>query len=634
MTMNVGEKPLDLAIGAHPDVPAVMFGDAMRLQQVLVNLVGNAIKFTEEGEVAVSIEVARRFGDQVLLDIRVSDTGIGMTPDQQANLFNAFMQADASVTRRFGGSGLGLAICKRLAQMMGGELTVSSAEGRGSLFRLSMPLRVIAEREPDTRLSALGRLRVLLVDANPTSRYFLTRLMETWGWEVDYVATLEDAAPLLSAQWERDRDYDLVIADWRLDGGCHESLLRLRARQTETGRQLLIILMVNPFARGRYEATDDDALVDSVLTRPIIEPVLTEMLHALAAREDNPWVLAGETLPERPLDAVRILLVEDNAMNQTVAAAILEQAGARVRVVGDGKQAVDLLRERPHSFEIVLMDVQMPVMDGYTATRLIRGELGLTLPVVAMSAGVLTAERDRCRDCGMDGFIAKPVDVNQMISTIRHHVSPPDEPVVAEPEQLSFPMDREEDAPVVLDKVLALGGDDPDYRKIILRMVRQVLERGAAPLDAIDRAVGAGEAEKAAGLVHTLRGSIGMLGAPALLASASALEQALKNPGEGEVAALQHSVRQDFQRFLEGAAEWLASRTPKAPVEPVLDEDAYRQFRRWVADSDARAVEAYSGLRPVLTGILPASAMTGLDVAMVRPDYAAALALLPDWEEG
>ncbi len=309
MTVNAGDKALKLVIGVEPDVPAMLIGDALRLQQVLINLTGNAIKFTETGEVSVLVERLPGGGaaDTVLLRIRVRDSGIGMDAGHRERLFAPFSQADASMTRRFGGTGLGLAICRRLVELMGGQIEVCSVLGQGSEFSVTLPLAVPAAV----------------------------------------------AAPLA------------------------------------------------PPRRA---------------VAPSIASIAPSPEAAPAAPQD------GVEAAYPSLAGVRLLLVEDNMLNQLLARTILEQAGAVVDTVDDGGTAVERLRGAVHDYDLVLMDVQMPIMDGFTATRLIRDELGLALPVLAMTAGVMVEERERCLASGMDDFIGKPLDVRQMLETIaRHH---------------------------------------------------------------------------------------------------------------------------------------------------------------------------------------------------------------------
>jgi len=308
MTLPATARGISLAIGAEDNVPAVLVGDAMRLQQILLNLVGNAVKFTERGGVSVRVALdEEEAGDGLRLRFAVRDTGIGMDLEQQSRLFSAFNQADASTTRRFGGTGLGLAICRRLAELMGGDISVRSTPGAGSEFVATLPFGV-AEADAPVEHPAL-------------------QTVAAQGW----------------------------------------------------------------------------------------------MMPETPALQEPPAATASEQQDAPRLQGLRLLLVEDHPLNQLVARGMLEHAGASVEVAENGQLAVDRLRDHAADYDIVLMDVQMPVMDGYEATRQIRHTLGLKLPVLAMTAGVMQSEKDQCIDAGMDDFIAKPVDVEQMLDTISRH---------------------------------------------------------------------------------------------------------------------------------------------------------------------------------------------------------------------
>jgi PAS domain S-box-containing protein len=319
MAVNASARGINLAVTADAEVPQVLVGDAMRLQQILINLVGNAVKFTERGGVTVRISLDKpRQGDHVSLRFSVRDTGIGMDSEQQSRLFSAFSQADASTTRRFGGTGLGLAICRRLAELMGGDISVRSMQGAGS----------------------------------------------------EFVVTL-------------------------------------------------------PFVAGDADAVVDQPVWQSAATDSwgLVQPQSQPQLQAPDSPPEQAMPLVEVPPPEEAtrLQGLRLLLVEDHPLNQVVARGMLEHAGASVDLVENGLEAVDRLRERAADYDIVLMDVQMPVMDGFEATRRVRKELGLKLPILAMTAGVMQSEQEQCIAAGMDDFIAKPVDVEQMLDAISRH---------------------------------------------------------------------------------------------------------------------------------------------------------------------------------------------------------------------
>lgn len=418
MAVNVGERALDLAIGIEPDVPRRFNGDALRLQQILVNLVGNAMKFTERGEVALLVEQLRRDGDVVQLRLSVTDTGIGMDPVQQERAFTAFGQADASITRRFGGTGIGLTICQRLAELMGGSIAVQSLPGRGSCFSVTLALVAL----PDTRGAAQpnGR-RLLVVDDNATCADYLCRTIRGWGWHADAADSGPAGLARVQHQFAAGQPYDAVLADWQMPGMDGLQMMQALQRPGQAGALAPpVLLMVSAHGRDALLRQPGAAAAGAILIKPVTEsallPALQQLDHVLAAPAPAP-----AARPQR-LRGARLLLVEDNLLNQFVARHLLENAGATVDIAVDGQQAVELLRTDARRYDVVLMDMQMPVLDGASAARLIRGELGLTLPVLAMTAGVLESERALCVAAGMDDFIAKPIDVEQMLGVIERYL--------------------------------------------------------------------------------------------------------------------------------------------------------------------------------------------------------------------
>jgi PAS domain S-box-containing protein len=418
MSVSVGDKNLELCIGVEPDVPRMLFGDALRLQQILVNLAGNAIKFTAQGEVSVLVERAGGDGAALVLRFTVRDTGIGMSEEQLARLFSPFTQADVSTTRRFGGTGLGLTISKGLIELLGGTVMVRSMAGEGSTFAFRLPLTASGEEAPKPGKPA-GRLHLLVVDDNPTSRSFLQMTIAGWNWSCDVVASGEEALELL----RRGPAYDAALVDWQMPGMDGPAAIGAMQHQAPA---VPVICMVNAFGRNKLvqEAATSSASV--FLTKPVtsstlFDAVQTALAHrpvgAAGADGDHPVAAARE------LAGLRLLLVEDNLINQHVARGILEHAGATVTVAENGEMALERLRESS-AYDMVLMDVQMPVMDGFAATRAIRGELGLTLPVIAMTAGVMASEREQCIAAGMDDFVGKPIDVEQMFDVLKKHLPP------------------------------------------------------------------------------------------------------------------------------------------------------------------------------------------------------------------
>ncbi|MBI3349448.1 MAG: response regulator [Burkholderiales bacterium] len=401
LAASVVKRDLELLFDLDPDLPPVIVADALRLQQVLVNLAGNAIKFTAAGEVVLGIHRVAQTASSVSLAFSVRDTGIGIAPDQQERIFSGFIQAEASTARRFGGTGLGLAISRRLVRLMGGDIHVDSTLGSGSCFsfRLSFPLPADAPVPAPRQV-----LQALIVDDHPEARRTTGTLAESLGWQVRLAAGGAEALALAETL-----PPEVVLLDWVMPGmDGWQTAVRLRQR---LGSEPLI-LMVTSHDREQLaqRSAAEQALLDGFLVKPITAAMLGQAVAGAILARCNDGD-APELAPQR-LAGLRLLVVEDNPSNQQVTRELLELEGAVVTLAGDGQQALTLLaqtRGRP-GFDAVLMDVQMPVMDGTTATRLMRRQLGLTLPVIAMTAGAMPSERQACLDAGMDEHIGKPFD--------------------------------------------------------------------------------------------------------------------------------------------------------------------------------------------------------------------------------
>jgi len=402
MAMTSTDKGLALSLCVEADVPVSLHGDVQRIQQVLLNLVSNALKFTESG--TVSVHASRDPVQPGMLRWEVSDTGIGISAEQLQRLFTPFSQADASMARRYGGTGLGLAISQRLVQMMGGAITVASTPGRGTTFTFLMPLREGDLPDPYALAGARRNWRVLYADPRPHLHDDVVQLAARWGWRCDTV----DSAAGIGAALAR-ANYDLLIYD---------STLAATARTVNVPQRICLRTGV-----AASSGTGQDPELLRPLTRSALFHALTDHPdRAASAAASAPATAGAFSSGSKALEGLSILLAEDNALNQLVARSMLEAVGAHVHITENGEQAVDFLRRGSEPVDLVLMDVQMPVMDGFSATRAIRQELGLELPVLAMSAGVTLGERASCDAVGMNGFVAKPVDGDDLITTILRFV--------------------------------------------------------------------------------------------------------------------------------------------------------------------------------------------------------------------
>jgi two-component system, sensor histidine kinase and response regulator len=421
------EKGLELAHYVRPDVPDIWLGDPGRLSQILVNLVGNAIKFTSRGEIVVRVdrEMAGGAGPSMLLHFSVADTGIGIPPEKLTSIFAAFSQADTSTTRRFGGTGLGLAIAARLVEMMGGRIWAESAAGQGSTFHFTLSLTRHEGRLPAAaRLPDVQGLSVLVVDDHPVNRRILGELLASWGLRPALAASGGEGIAELRRAAEAGESYPLVVLD-HLMPDMDGVMVAERIRQTQELAGAIILMLSSADDRVAAERCRELGIA-ICLTKPIKESELLEALLKVLGAAGAPADEAPAPAPaERTSRPLRILVAEDNPVNQRVVEAILEQRGHTPVLAGNGREAVAALEREP--FDAVLMDVQMPEMDGFEATARIRAREasgGGHVPILAMTAHALQGDRERCLAAGMDGYLAKPIRADELIELVEGSVPP------------------------------------------------------------------------------------------------------------------------------------------------------------------------------------------------------------------
>jgi signal transduction histidine kinase/CheY-like chemotaxis protein len=426
MSARAAEKGLELAYSIKPDVPDSLIGDDVRLRQILVNLVGNAIKFTESGEVVVAVEREAQANDDVSLTFSVKDTGIGIAPEAQARIFESFAQAESSTTRKYGGTGLGLAICRQLVQKMKGRLAVESELGRGSRFFFTAVFEVCSDADIESWRAApetLKDLPTLIVDDNETNRTILSEIMESWEMSPTAVDNGHDALRLLSGEGSdkvgADR-FSLVLLDWmmpEMSGG--DVVAEIRKQFPDNAPKIIILSSVAGIAeaiplQGRGVAR--------ILSKPVIQ---SELLDAIAMAFGSSRRDSGES-PDSPpsVRPLHILLAEDGRVNQMVAVKLLEGRGHRVEVAENGIEAVERLSgDDEDGFDAVLMDIQMPEMNGYEATARIReleieARNGGPIPIIAMTANAMKGDREECLETGMDGYVSKPVHAQELFAEV------------------------------------------------------------------------------------------------------------------------------------------------------------------------------------------------------------------------
>ena len=632
-------KGLELIFETGEGVPGDLVGDPLRLGQILINYTNNAVKFTERGEIAIRIQKRRESGGEIELYFEVTDTGIGITPEQKALLFRSFQQADQSVTRRYGGTGLGLAISKKLATMMGGEVGVESEPGKGSTFWFTARLGMGEARrrhylpEPDLR----GR-RILVADDNEHSRAVILDMLRSMTFiarAVDGGAAAVDEVARAAAE---GAGYDLAFIDWQMpemDG--LEAARRILALGLPRPPRLVII---TSYGREEVIRGAESAGVGDVLIKPVSASILFDTaMHLLGAfpaeRRGAPEPASQAPEGRSGLAGARVLLAEDNDINQQVATEILSRAGCEVSLASNGAEAV--ARARAAEYDLVLMDVQMPVMDGLAATREIRKEPRLAaLPIIAMTANAMAEDRDRCLESGMDGYITKPIDPDQMFATLRAFYAsdePDPEPRPAGPGGALPPIEGL-DVAGGLRRVL---GNEALYLDLLSRYCsgqRDAPERARAALLAGDRSL----AERVA---HTLKGASGNIGAAEAQAAAAAVEEAIasgRDPGETEVAIRQLQSR--LARTIGGIEAGLAAARPptprgagpKAPARPI--GEVLAAIARYAEESDCEAGEYAEAARDELFASCDRELAQGLVAALRSFDFRAALEIVRRLQAG
>ena len=642
--MRAQDKGLELLFDIAPDVPNALQGDPLRLGQVLINLTNNAIKFTDKGEIVVTIRLQQLEEHAAVLRVDVRDTGIGLTPPQRSKLFQAFTQADTSTTRHHGGTGLGLTISKRLVEMMEGEIDLVSEAGVGSTFFFTARFGLAAV--PRDNLPQLQHqqqfqgLRVLVVDDNPSAREIFVSMLAALGFEARAVSGGVLAIGAVAQARAEGRPYGLVLMDWKMPGmNGLDTLAGIRADAAGIDATPACI-MVTAFHREALleAARQRDLPLDGILNKPVSASTLLDQISfvfgGVTGQSRKTQRQSSYRDDERALRGAWLLLVEDNEVNQEVAQHILNDAGIRVDIAGNG--AIALAKIEENAYDGVLMDCQMPVMDGYQATRKLRQDPRYSnLPVIAMTANAMVGDKEKCLDAGMNDFIAKPIDVAQLFGTLARWIAP------AAPQAMtSVAAQPEVELPVIAGLKMAeamrrVGGNAALMRKLLDRFVE-------TQFDAMQRIVAAienNQLETAIREAHTLKGLAGNIGAGGLADSAARVEHLLSLGSHDGLPQALAACTLALDELVPKIVLAMQSRgnaveaggaavAHVAPVDRAYLEAGLRELSQLLQQDDAQAVKHLDGIGPVLVAAGQAEHARQLKRMLGQYDFEGALAQL------
>jgi len=548
-------KGLELVCMIHHQVPSLLRGDPGRLRQVLVNLIGNAIKFTEKGEVVVRVELEEETEDRAALLFSVRDTGVGIPKDKQTKIFESFTQADGSTNRKYGGTGLGLSISKRLIELLGGEIGVESEPEKGSRFWFRVTFEKQKELEIVSPLAPpdIRGMQMLVVDDNKTSRTILVNMLQSFGCSAEAVASGSEALQALKRAAHKEKLFDLVLLDMHMPEMNGEGTLRAIKRDPEI-KDVLVIILTSVGMRG--DAARLEALgCAGYLLKPIRQSQLFDTIITVVSRqkrgekENMGNIVTRHTIEERKRRAVHILLAEDNPTNQKLALTLLKRAGYSVDVVENGQMAIEALQR--FSYDLILMDVQMPEMNGFEAAQAIREKEGdrKHTPIIAMTAHAMKKDRERCLEAGMDDYVSKPIDPQELFDTINRWIkSQGQEKDLSSSALRPSPPEKEKDLPIDFETALnRFDGDKEFYKK----MLEEFFNYMPKQLEKLSEAVQKGDAKVVEREAHSVKGGAGNLAASSLADSALQVELSARAGDSASAKEMITKLETEFHRLEE-----------------------------------------------------------------------------------
>ncbi len=555
VSFKVEEQGIEFCLQKDPNLPSNYLGDPTRIEQVLLNIISNAVKFTEKGSVSVSVHQGTPAAGLNILEFCVTDTGIGMSPEELETLFEPFGQADSSITRRFGGTGLGLSIVKSLVEMMNGSIRIESAAGQGTVFRMRLPLE--ADRETERKERQKGGsiyfqgIRTLVLEKNETNLNLLKLYLGAFNVDATFVRTESEAIGQLQApQNPEQKAYDLLITDYETPVADAFDFIDRIHEDTSIQMKPRVIMTV-PLMRTDVFEKIDESRIDLGITKPLIPSVLYNgiveifSIKVLETHEESSLSdLSATFIIEQP---AHVLIVEDNKTNQFIAKSILEQSGFKVSLTENGRQGVDFFMNQPSELDLILMDLHMPVMNGYEAAAMIRST-GSRIPIIAMTADAIAGVEDECRKFGLDTYISKPFDPENLIRTLvdalkEYHKYGSGEGLIAEDSAMTA------DSHDILDEndgIRRIGNN----RELYSMILEEYCHENQNVLVDLKPMIAERNYKDAIQIVHKIKSSTGNIGAKALFESASRFQEALKSEKEEDVIAMHEKFEIDLNMLM------------------------------------------------------------------------------------
>ncbi len=574
------KKDLEVLFRVDPSIPNALKGDPLRLNQVLVNLGNNAVKFTDKGHIIVSVDMLKMQNDRVVLKFCVTDSGIGMTPEQQKKLFKVFSQADSSTTRKYGGTGLGLAISKRIVEMMGGEIFLESTTGKGSTVSFTVPMGISQKEtrkwpEPD---DAMTGIKVLIIDDNPASRQIFIQMLNSFSITARDAGSGKEGLSIMTAA---EQPYDLVLVDLQMPDMDGFETVREIQRVTPANRRPRIILACAREDEQVYSQARDMGIECIIVKPTTASQLFNSLLSAFGRQKLIPRHKNKEQKLPRTILGANILLAEDHDINQQVAREILEGAGFFVRIAENGEQALSM--SLAQDFDLILMDLQMPVMDGYQATREIRRhKTADDLPIVAMTASAMPRDREKAMAAGMNSHVSKPIDLKELFQALSQWIKPKDRPL---PKGFGEKEDKEsilgDVSGISVHQALSRLDENEALYLALLDKFRQNYAHADRDLKTL---IETGQDEDARRLAHSIKGVAGNIGMTGLQAAAANLEAAFRDKMKSEYNTLMTLFSQSLRLVLSSVDQLTGSVGKTAPLAENREIQSERDLALMLSD--------------------------------------------------